>query len=62
VGGLQAVGGAGVYTGSGAAQPPPPPSPPPPTSAATLRPVSAVELCEQECYGYDSVSSSFCVA
>ncbi|KAL0052806.1 hypothetical protein WJX82_008114 [Trebouxia sp. C0006] len=38
VGGLQAVGGAGVYTGSGAAQPPP--SPPPPTPNATLRPVS----------------------
>ncbi len=62
MGGLQAVGGAGVYTGSAGASPPPPPSPPPPTSAATLRPVSAVELCGEGCHGYDSAFSGFCVS
>ncbi|DBA82801.1 hypothetical protein WJX77_004938 [Trebouxia sp. C0004] len=38
VGGLQAVGGAGLYTDSGGAKAPPPP--PLPTPTATLRPVS----------------------
>ena len=66
VGALQAVGGAGLYTGSGGAQPPPPP--PPPTPTATLRPVSAVQVCKSEHPGYHSVHNdnhtpwlSFCI-